>query len=290
MDALESPPVFNAAASPQQERLPRRPWVGLLLSLLVPGFGLIRAGRVKRGLAWLLGLSLYGLFAVLLWILPWVPNSVVLVTLGTAVLGQLWMLRDSWRPGRMTARRWLLFVLLAVGLAICPVPKPLLAKTYVIPTSAMEPTLRGKLSGQPDYIMVNHAAYWFSAPQRGDLVVFGTQGIKGIESEARYTGPEVYLKRLVGLPGETIEIRDGHAFANGRMLDETDGIPDIVYTVPTYGNANGKWEIPEGNYFVLGDNSPRSSDSRYWGFVPKANIMGKAARIYWPLSRMSVPR
>ena len=241
-------------------------------------------------MAWLAGLSLYGVFAAILWILPHVPNSVALAAFLPAIIGQLWMLWDSWRPGRMTSSRWLLFVVLAMAFATAPVPSPWLAKSYTLPTSAMEPTLRGEQSGQSDHFVVNHAAYWFNAPQRGDIVVFGTQGIKGIENEVRYSGPQVYTKRLVGMPGETIEIRDGHVFANGRLLNPDDGIPDVTYTVPTYGHADGKWVVPQGSYFVIGDNSLRSSDSRYWGSVPAANITGKVARIYWPLARMCVPR
>jgi signal peptidase I len=96
----------------------------------------------------------------------------------------------------------------------------------------------------------------------------------------------LFVKRVAGLPGEKIEIRDGHLFANGRQLSEQDGIPAVPYVA----HPAASYIVPEGAYFMLGDNSRNSFDSRYWGSVPRANIQGRVARIYFPFSRAGVPR
>jgi signal peptidase I len=100
---------------------------------------------------------------------------------------------------------------------------------------------------------------------------------------------------VVGLPGERIEIRDGHLFADGRQLNENNGIPTVLYySVPTSltnsFNSGGIYLVPDDAYFVLGDNSRKSFDSRYWGYVPRTNIYGRVSRIYYPFSRASIPR
>ena len=113
----------------------------------------------------------------------------------------------------------------------------------------------------------------------------------GIEGE----GETFFVKRLVGLPGERIEIRDGRVFADGRLLDEGAGIPPITYVSPGSGMpsmlpSGGSYVVPRDGFVVLGDNSTRSFDSRYWGAVPRENIYGRVARIYYPWSRIGVPR
>jgi signal peptidase I len=278
----------SAAAQPTCKPL-RWPWVGVLLSLFVPGFGLVRARQFNRGVLWLAALQFIGLAVACVWITRAIPTAIAVAALAIHVAAALWMLWDSYRPGRMTLGLWLLYVLALSILAFVPPLSKLVAPTFTIPTSAMEPTLLGTQAGGPDHVMVNRAAYWFSEPQRGDLMVFRTGGIRAIEAESRYTKEEIYIKRLVGLPGEVIEIHDGSVFANGRKLGTDDGLPSVTYVQAAFG-ASPSYTVPQDSYFVLGDNSERSSDSRYWGYVPNANVMGKVARIYWPLSRVSVPK
>lgn len=83
-------------------------------------------------------------------------------------------------------------------------------------------------------------------------------------------------------------------FANGRKLGPADGMPPLTYLAPRvrphFTLEPDKYVVQPDCYFVLGDNPERSSDSRYWGYVPKANVLGKVARIYWPPARISVPR
>jgi signal peptidase I len=125
--------------------------------------------------------------------------------------------------------------------------------------SSMEPTLD---DGQ--YLLISKLTYWIKPPERGDIIVFHPP-----------TNPrEDYIKRIIGLPGETVEIQQGQVRADGVALEE----PYIT----RQGNYSGAWELGEDEYFVLGDNRNNSSDSHSWGVLPKDNIVGKAWLSYWP--------
>jgi signal peptidase I len=270
----------------------KRRWLGVLLSLLVPGFGVLRAGLPRRALAWFLGLQLAGLFAGLSFGLSAVPFWLAVLVFAAAIVAQIWMLCDSFRPGRMTPLLWLALVGLLAATFYLPTPASLVARAFKIPTGAMEPTLIGSRSAStPDHVIADRLSYRISPPKRGDLIVFATSQIAGIHHPADSTGEEVfYIKRLVGLPGERIRIADGKIFADGRLLGESDGIPVITYTDPVGVPATAKREgqdfvIGPDEYFALGDNSPNSFDSRYWGCVPSTAIYGKVTMIYYPFSR-----
>lgn len=115
-----------------------------------------------------------------------------------------------------------------------------------------------------EYLLVGKLSYWFRPPERGDIVVFQPP-----------TNPqEDYIKRIIGLPGETVEIKEGMVWINGIPLEE----PYIAHPVQ-YG---GMWSLGADEYFVLGDNRANSSDSHMWGVLPRRNIVGKAWVTYWP--------
>jgi signal peptidase I len=94
-----------------------------------------------------------------------------------------------------------------------------------------------------------------------------------------------YIKRLIGLPNETVEIRNGSVYIDGRPLLDAQFGSIFYYNFGSFQEGY-KVTVPPDNYFVLGDNSASSQDSRYWGFVPQENILGKALLIYWPLNRL----
>lgn len=272
----------------------QRSWPGVVLSFFVPGFGLIRGGHSRRGIAWFASLYLGMIPLAMILAAEWIPFS-ILIAFYILFLGVIvWMLRESHCPGRMSPKLWAIFVIVLVAQAIVPRPASLITKQFKIPTSAMEPTLLGEVSGGiPDHVVVNRSAYWFGKPKRGDLLVFGTSEIDGI---SRLTQSEevYYIKRLVGLPGDRIEIRDGKVFANGEVLTEEDGIPPIHYTNPSSPATDAKKDgdafvVGDSEYFVLGDNSDNSYDSRFWGCVPESEVFGKVARIYFPFSRAGRP-
>ena len=124
---------------------------------------------------------------------------------------------------------------------------------------SMNPTLQ-----HGEYILVSRLSYKTGEPQRGDIIVFSFP----------MDQKQDLIKRVVGLPGETISIRNNEVLVNGMKLEE----PYIAQS-PIY---NGEWTVGEGQLFVLGDNRNDSKDSHQWGLLPVENIIGKALLIYWP--------
>ena len=131
--------------------------------------------------------------------------------------------------------------------------------------SSMEPTLH---DGQ--YLIISKLIYWIHPPERGDVIVF--------HPPSNLT--EDYIKRIVGLPGEQVEIRDGAVWVDGALLEE----PYIANP----GFYSGEWGLGDGEYFVLGDNRRNSSDSHSWGVFPQENIVGKSWLCYWPPEEWSM--
>ena len=125
---------------------------------------------------------------------------------------------------------------------------------------SMKPTL------QPgNLLLVNKLAYKWGEPKHGDIIVFHYQGSRN----------EDYIKRLIGLQGDVVEVKGGIVYINGNGLTEP-----FIADLPAY---EGSWTVPVGQVFVLGDNRNNSSDSHQWGFVPLEDIVGKAIFIYWPI-------
>jgi signal peptidase I len=134
---------------------------------------------------------------------------------------------------------------------------------YRIDGSSMNPTLE---DGQ--YLLISNVSYYLDEPQQGDIIVF------------HHPRSDLNLiKRVIGLPGDHIEIANQTVAVNGVILDEP-----YVNAEPSY---NGNWDVPQGQYFVLGDNRNNSSDSHTWSFLPEENVVGKALFIYWPPSDWS---
>jgi signal peptidase I len=130
---------------------------------------------------------------------------------------------------------------------------------------SMLPTLQAG-----EFILVNKLAYKFSDVHRGDIIVF----------HFPQNPHEDYIKRVIGVPGDTVDIHDNKVLINNQQLAEA-----YIASEPQY---SGIWQVPKDNLFVLGDNRNQSSDSHSWGFVPYANIVGKAQVIYWPFSEIKV--
>lgn len=183
------------------------------------------------------------------------------------------------------------------------------AEPYKIPSSSMEPTF---MPG--DRIFVNKHAYGVRYPMNGQRIPFTLKNIWYADSFL-WDGPDVerwdivvfksvepgaphdtLVKRVVGMPGERILIRDGKLIVDGELLELPDFMPDVQYTSTVVGNyiqSNGYGLladdehslIPEDHYFLLGDNSGSSRDGRWFGFMPKHHIVGEVTSIWWPLDR-----
>lgn len=161
------------------------------------------------------------------------------------------------------------FVLVA---AVIVVPLRLfVAQPFIVSGASMEPTF---LNGQ--YLIVDELTYHFDQPKRGDVIIF------------RYPKDtsEFFIKRIIGLPGETVMIENGTL-----KVKKTDGtilVLDEPYVKNQGNGPDASYAVPAGDYFAMGDNRPESSDSRSWGFLPKSDIVGRAIVRLLPLSAASI--
>jgi signal peptidase I len=287
----------------------RKPWVAAVLALLAPGLGYVYAGRIVNGLvlffAYLASAPLLVLAAAV------EPSTAVLLLMIGVVVGvivlDLYGVIDSWRVARRVGPDYVLrdynrpvvyFLFLAAGLLY-----PAFAFHYVranafeafyVPTASMAPTV---LSG--DHVLVNKAAYRSHGPERGDVVVFRHPHQPGFH----------WIKRVIALPGDTVEVRGHEVSVNGKKL-ERDRVPPVSlaplggqltgevfeevnggrrYRVmlaaePAKGQDVAKVTVPDGACFVLGDDRDHSEDSRspQLGFVPLGDVLGLVNYVHCP--------
>jgi len=154
-------------------------------------------------------------------------------------------------------------ILIAVAVFVC---LRLTVQSYTVVMSSMEPNFQ-----EGECIMVNKVCYRSSGPQRGEVIVF----------DPSFDSEYPFIKRVIGLPGETVEIKDGKVSINGTPLNEEYIMAPPNYTMPVT-------EVPENEYFVLGDNRNNSTDSSKGWTVPQDNIIGKAWLTYWPPSKLGI--
>ena len=183
-------------------------------------------------------------------------------------------------------REYVESIVVAVILALAV--RTFIVQAFKIPTGSMRPTL---IEG--DRILVNKFLYGaeipftrhrlpaVQAPRRGDVIVF-----RSTDDDHRD-----FIKRLVAFEGESVEIKEFQLWINGRPVSDPAIFRErSYYNRGDYGKTGLAVRVPAGHYFVLGDNSSSSRDSRYWGFLPKSHLVGKAMVIYWPPKRLRVLR
>ena len=177
---------------------------------------------------------------------------------------------------------WLVTIVGAIAIVLAV--KAWVVNPYRIPSSSMEPTLHcasgaegceGKLS---DRVLANRFIYHLRKPERGDIAVFETPPAAKRQCGAGGT----FVKRIVGLPGETVSMRNGFVFINGRRLQE----PYIG--AGRRDHETGTWRVPGRSYFMMGDNRAQSCDSRRWGAVRRKDLIGPVFATYWPLNRIGL--
>lgn len=156
----------------------------------------------------------------------------------------------------------------AIAVLLAVVIRLFLFEPFIIPSESMYPTLQIN-----DRIMVNKLSYHLGDPSRGDVIVF----------KYPMDPSRDFVKRLIAVGGETIEIRDNVLYINGAPLSEGYLPPDLVMK-----GDYGPVKVPEGTFFMMGDNRNSSDDSRSWGMMPEENIIGKAVFIYWPYNRIGL--
>ena len=177
------------------------------------------------------------------------------------------------RPKPSALRENVESIVWAVVIAL--VIRTFIVAPFKIPSGSMHPTL---LEG--DRILVSKFTYRFRPPERGEIVVF-----RFPENPKR-----PFIKRLAGRGGDKVEIRDGQVYVNGAQ-EPSQVMRQLYYhNQGEYGQPGQVVDVPSNEYFVLGDNSASSHDSRFWGFVPKRLMIGKALCIFWPPQRIRILR
>jgi len=180
---------------------------------------------------------------------------------------------------------------LAVVAAICTLlVLSFTVRGFRVGSGSMEPTLQ-----TGDCVVLDRITYHVREPERGEVIAFRfnpnspeslTRGsnffvramdLMGEIMHVTHENTDYYVKRVIGLPGDHVEMRSGVIYINGQLLEEQ-------YSV-IRDTTDASFDVPENSVLVLGDNRPDSCDSRFWGFVPYDSIVGRAVAIYWPLSR-----
>jgi signal peptidase I len=189
-------------------------------------------------------------------------------------------------PLRVTVD-WLVTIVGAVAIVL--LVKAYVVNPYRIPSSSMEPTLHcaqpasGCEARFSDRVLANRFIYHLRDPRRGEIAVFETPDAARVKCGAGGT----FVKRIVGLPGETVEVKlqqgEGYVYVNGRKLDEPY-VKDGRRAVREFGPT----KVAKNSYFMMGDNRSSSCDSRDWGSVPRGNLIGKVFATYWPPNRVSL--
>jgi len=197
-------------------------------------------------------------------------------------------LSPAWR----TVVDWI--VTIAVAVVIVLAVKGWVVNPYRIPSPSMEPTLHcarpefGCEGDSSDRVLANRFIYHFRDPRRGEIVVFHAPKLAATEC----TGG-IFVKRVIGLPGDVWSERAGYTYIDGKRLsepyvqaDRRDTDTRTMLQIPPAGKLH---RIPKGMYLMEGDNRAHSCDSRVWGLVPRSRIIGKVFLTYWPLGRIGVP-
>jgi signal peptidase I len=192
-------------------------------------------------------------------------------------------LPHGWR----VAIDWVVTIVGAIAIVLAI--KAWVVNPYRIPSSSMEPTLHcaqptdGCEADFSDRVLANRFIYHLREPERGDVIVFKTPP----EAKQRCGAEGTFVKRLIGLPGERVELRpEGgvtYVYIDGKRLDESSYLDQSRRS----SGETQTFHVPEGHYFMMGDNRTKSCDSRDWGSVPRDNLIGKVFATYWPPNRIS---
>jgi signal peptidase I len=263
---------------------PRRPWIAALFSLIVPGLGQLYDGRPRRALALYAAPTVLILILFLIELQKTFPGLVILLTL--VVLFRLWVVWDAAAIARRSPgyvprwfNRWYIYLGIIILVFLLPGEEilgwmPMPVRSFKIPSTSMEPAVR-----QGDRITAE-MRYDRSAPKRGELVIYVPP-----------REPVQRLCRIIGLPGEQIEIRNKVVSIDGQPISDPwaeHQDPLVMPAMPHPRDNFGPAMIPEGSVFLLGDNRDYSYDSRFFGFVPISNLKGRPLYVYWATDRSRI--
>jgi signal peptidase I len=260
---------------------PRKPWIAGLLSFFCFGLGQLYLGDPRRAILQFTGALIIVCFFYLCQL--FYPLFGMSITIASLLFYVYFCIVDAVNVARgleqnytpKKENRWYYYLsfYLIGGFIVFPVvqstAKKYVAQTYRVSSGSMRHTLQAG-----DYIVANKLLYIYSDPKRGDVVVFPSP-----------KDPDrTYLNRVVGLGGETIEIRNKRVLIDSHFLDESYAIHLDERTRSGLQNSRdnlGPMTLPPDSLFVMGDNRDQSYDSRFYGFIQKKSIEGKASKIYW---------
>jgi signal peptidase I len=252
----------------------RKPWLAALLSIATIGLGHVYAGKLEKGVLFYIISFLLGFVCTFALIHLSFPFSFILFFF---ILSAIFIIvvKDSYNEAKEAPKpyiakgynKWYFYVIIYVvsSLVLVPITRALIrnnvVQAYKIPSGAMLPTIQ-----IGDCVLVDKRHYNSDEIKRGDIIVF-----KYPEDQTRD-----FIKRVIGLPGETIEIKNQVVYIDGKRLKE-----DYVNQADEYMSNMSLRRILPDSYFVMGDNRGNSMDSRVWGFLNKSLIIGKVYLIYW---------
>jgi len=256
------------------EQKRNNPFIAGILSLLAPGLGQIYNGQLRKGFILYVGYFIFVYFLLPLTSLQYTfPGLMLLICLMFVfilVIGIdaiIYAVRNKEKTLRVT-KLWYFYVMLVVSLVfqfdsydIYMINSYWDVQPYIIRNDGMEPTLQNN-----DYIVTNNKYYKINNPHRNDLIVFKEK-----------SNVIVFIKRCVGLPGDTVMVKDSTLYINGKPIKED---LTVMYNGKLKENY-GPTVVPLNKYFMLGDNRNKSTDSRESGFVDRSKLLGKCLYIYW---------
>lgn len=258
-DAHKCAKKANNLSFEELRKSSKDPWFAVFLSRIIPGIGHLYIKKIWFGI----------LFFIFFIVSAFIPLAPIIFSAFVAYHAYV-----TSPIRRETTKR----LILSVSSFLIIVPlfntfqsfflKKFVAEARYIPSGAMIPTLQ-----IDDRLIIDKWSYRFQQPQRGDIVVFSPT-----ETLKQQNFKDAFIKRIIGLPGDKIQVKDGKVYVNNQPLEEK-----YIAEAPNY--QYGPVTVPPNSYFVLGDNRNNSYDSHYWGFVPKENIIGKASKRFWPLKR-----
>lgn len=181
---------------------------------------------------------------------------------------------EEGRPAWRGLLEWV--AVFAVAIAVTLGVRAFVVEPYVVPSGSMEDTI---LIG--DQLFAQKVTFETGgSPERGQIVVF-----RNPDASA---GHDVLIKRVIALGGQTVDLRDGAVYVDGRRLDEpyAKGVSEPLPATAPGASVSFPYKVPEGSVWVMGDNRENSADSRYFGAVPRQNLVGIAVLRYWPLDRL----